>query len=547
MLRNQKALGFGFCVWTLFFFATMAFAAEEKLAIIKNDASNQSYTLQIYNPPLEPEGDLGAKLFKDVRISGNMASFATENTEGTQDDEFVFISQGRRGSNGLHIYAVTPENNDLSFRLVADDRYIGRNTRFATLCDCDSDSEKEAAVIQRQRNGNYQLVIYDLPADIRGSAEIIAEVADIGTDIVGLSAGDMAGDGKEELVIARRNSDDTVSIEIYQPPGSSSEDLGLPLLSYSNLDGNIIPDGLAVGDFDDDSNDEIAIVRSRKNGDHSLEIFAPPTAAGDEAPVAIASDLSIGQSIFKIAAVEIGATGLPAGQLPEAVIDANPLQGPAPLAVTLDGGNSQDADGSIEEYRWQLGDGQAASGLVVEKTYDVPGTYGVTLTVTDNEGNQDSAQISIEVTQTNDNGGGGDSNNGNDNDNDKPLSIEQELIKLINQERQKHNLSPLESHDALATAAKRHSKDMAENNFLSHTGSDGSSPFTRIRDAGYPYRTAGENVAAGYPSAQAVFNAWMGSSGHRQNMLNGSFCELGVGYVSGGGYGHYWTLTLGCR
>jgi len=132
---------------------------------------------------------------------------------------------------------------------------------------------------------------------------------------------------------------------------------------------------------------------------------------------------------------------------------------------------------------------------------------------------------------------------------DKPVWQEQELVRLINDIRAQYSLSPLILNDSLTVAARRHSQDMAQNNFLSHTGSDGSSPWDRMRDAGYRLRQGGENVAAGYSTPAAVLNGWMSSPGHRANMLSPNFCDLGVGYAyeNQSIYRYYWTLDLGCQ
>jgi uncharacterized protein YkwD len=129
------------------------------------------------------------------------------------------------------------------------------------------------------------------------------------------------------------------------------------------------------------------------------------------------------------------------------------------------------------------------------------------------------------------------------------LPQEQEVVRLLNQERSRHGLSPVTHNSQLHAAATRHSQDMAENGFLSHTGSDGSSPFERMHQAGYQYKIAAENVAAGQSSAEAVIKAWMNSSGHRQNMLTAGFCDVGVGYDynSNSTFRHYWTMKLGCQ
>ena len=68
--------------------------------------------------------------------------------------------------------------------------------------------------------------------------------------------------------------------------------------------------------------------------------------------------------------------------------------------------------------------------------------------------------------------------------------------------------------------AQAHSQDMADRDFFSHTGSDGRSPFQRMRDAGYSYRRAAENIAAGSTSPAEVVDMWMGSPGHRANILD---------------------------
>jgi uncharacterized protein YkwD len=132
---------------------------------------------------------------------------------------------------------------------------------------------------------------------------------------------------------------------------------------------------------------------------------------------------------------------------------------------------------------------------------------------------------------------------------DAPSSVEQEVLELVNLEREIENLNPLIWDDALGTAARSHSTDMAQLNYFSHTSLDGRTFNQRITAASYPYNTCGENIAAGYSSPQAVMNGWMNSPGHRANILNSAFCDLGVGYAFGSAstYGHYWTQDFGRR
>ena len=123
------------------------------------------------------------------------------------------------------------------------------------------------------------------------------------------------------------------------------------------------------------------------------------------------------------------------------------------------------------------------------------------------------------------------------------LSVIQEVLNLVNSERGRAGLSPLRLHSQLMAAAQAHSNDMARHNFMSHTGSDGSSPFDRMKRYGYNFRWAGENVASGYSSPQDVMRGWMNSSGHRANILNRNFRDIGIGYARGNR--PYWTQKFG--
>lgn len=79
---------------------------------------------------------------------------------------------------------------------------------------------------------------------------------------------------------------------------------------------------------------------------------------------------------------------------------------------------------------------------------------------------------------------------------------------------------------------------MKDNNYFSHTSPVYGSPFQMIKNFGISYKSAGENIAKGQSTPQAVVNAWMNSSGHRANILNSSYNKIGVGYVASG---KYWT------
>lgn len=126
-----------------------------------------------------------------------------------------------------------------------------------------------------------------------------------------------------------------------------------------------------------------------------------------------------------------------------------------------------------------------------------------------------------------------------------------QVVRLTNQVRADNGLAPLVLNGQLASAAQDHSQDMAQEDFFGHTGSDGSSVAERVLEEGYNYTRVGENVAGGQTTPAAVVEAWMNSAGHRANILNGNYQEMGVGYyllsndTGNINYQHYWTQVFG--
>ncbi|MEV7556842.1 CAP domain-containing protein [Streptomyces sp. NPDC089795] len=117
-----------------------------------------------------------------------------------------------------------------------------------------------------------------------------------------------------------------------------------------------------------------------------------------------------------------------------------------------------------------------------------------------------------------------------------------QVLALVNQERAAAGCSAVSLNAKLTKAAQDHSADMAAHSNMSHTGSDGSDPGARITRAGYTWSTYGENVAYGYSTPEKVMEGWMNSQGHRENILNCSFKEIGIGLAQPG---NYWTQDFG--
>jgi uncharacterized YkwD family protein/spore coat assembly protein SafA len=121
---------------------------------------------------------------------------------------------------------------------------------------------------------------------------------------------------------------------------------------------------------------------------------------------------------------------------------------------------------------------------------------------------------------------------------DQTKGVEQQVLSIVNQERSKAGLKPLQMDWELQRVARTKSQDMASKHYFSHQSPTYGSPFDMMKQFGISYRTAGENIAQGQQTPQEVMNSWMNSSGHRANILKGDFTHIGVGYESNG---NYWT------
>lgn len=118
-------------------------------------------------------------------------------------------------------------------------------------------------------------------------------------------------------------------------------------------------------------------------------------------------------------------------------------------------------------------------------------------------------------------------------------ALEGALSAAVNAQRADHGLPPLAVSARLERAARRHSRDMAEQSYFDHTAPDHRTPADRVHEAGISYRLVGENIAsleeARDPAGECVA-AWMASPSHRENILNRLFTHTGVGvWVSSGG------------
>ena len=113
--------------------------------------------------------------------------------------------------------------------------------------------------------------------------------------------------------------------------------------------------------------------------------------------------------------------------------------------------------------------------------------------------------------------------------------IERQAMEQVNRIRKQNGLKPLTISAELSAKARVKAQDMKKQGYFSHNSPTYGTPFQMMKRLGISYRSAGENIAMGYRSAEAVVNAWMNSPSHRAAILSSRYTTMGIGYADG-----YW-------
>ncbi len=124
---------------------------------------------------------------------------------------------------------------------------------------------------------------------------------------------------------------------------------------------------------------------------------------------------------------------------------------------------------------------------------------------------------------------------------DKLAGLEEEVARLVNQERAKRKLPALAYNAELCRLARMKSQDFINKGYFAHQSPTYGSPFDMLKRNGIKYTSAGENIAKGQPTAQSVMAGWMASTGHRGNILSSAFTKIGVGAAKDSKGNLYWT------
>ncbi|MDX8366614.1 S-layer homology domain-containing protein [Cytobacillus sp. IB215665] len=115
-----------------------------------------------------------------------------------------------------------------------------------------------------------------------------------------------------------------------------------------------------------------------------------------------------------------------------------------------------------------------------------------------------------------------------------------DVLDLVNVERAKENIHPLELSTEVTEVAQIKAEDMRDQNYFSHTSPTYGSPFDMLKQFGVQWTSAAENIAAGQSTPEEVVTGWMNSDGHRKNILSSNYTEIGIGFTEGGSHGYYW-------
>ncbi len=119
-------------------------------------------------------------------------------------------------------------------------------------------------------------------------------------------------------------------------------------------------------------------------------------------------------------------------------------------------------------------------------------------------------------------------------------AYEQQVADLVNKERAAVGLPALKVNTQLAGVAEKKAEDLRDKNYFDHNSPTYGSPFDMMKQFGIKYSTAGENIAKGQRTPSDVMNGWMNSPGHKANIMNANYTEIGVGYVTDSNGGTYW-------
>ena len=283
-----------------------------KLDFIRHRTNDNQY-LNVYEAPTVVGGEINPLLASDLWIgnvgtSNEITHMAACDTDGDGTKEVVFIRHKLNGNQYLNIYDVPATVGGDINPLLASDTWIanvGSDNEITHMIggDTDGDGTDELIFIRHKVNEDQFLNIYDAPVTVGSDINpLLASDKWIGkigmsNQITHMAAGDIDGDGTDELIFIRQRLNGNQYLNIYAAPTAVAGDIN-PLLASDLWIGNIGTSNeithMAAGDTDDDGTDELVFIRHRSNDNQYLNIYDIPTTVGGDINPLMASDLWIG-------------------------------------------------------------------------------------------------------------------------------------------------------------------------------------------------------------------------------------------------------------
>jgi hypothetical protein len=278
---------------------------RKKLMFLRRALSDGPFGIQIFNPPTEIGGDIGAVLASDNHIGSNALDVAAGNYGIGAGDELILLTNDTATApNKLFLYNMPTVPNGNTGAAFAGDNNIGKKFRYVTSGDFNGDGKEEVAAVRKNPTTKlFELYIYTMPATVGGEVTLIASDMNIGANILGIAAGNHNTDLNDELFVIAGNAT-RAGLYIYKAPTGIKGDTGNPIASDADIGAGVISRGLAAGNFDGNASDiEVAILRRLSTGGRKLEIFNAPTKVNGSVGNAIAGDNSIHSTILGVSAV----------------------------------------------------------------------------------------------------------------------------------------------------------------------------------------------------------------------------------------------------
>ena len=283
-----------------------------KIAFIRHRVNDNQY-LNLYNAPTMVGGDINPLVASDswignVGTNNEITHMTAGDIDGDGDEELILIRHKLNNDQYLNIYDAPAEVGGDMNPLLASDSWIGEvgtNSEITHLAagDIDGDGTDELIFLRHRVNDNQYLTVYDIPTTLGGEIDpLVASdiwIGNIGTrsEIMLMAAGDIDADGIDELIFVRDRQNTNQYLNIYHAPTEVGGDIN-PLVASDLWIGNIGTSTeithIAAGDTDGDGDDELVFIRHRDNDNQYLNIYHAPTVVEGEINPLVASDIWIG-------------------------------------------------------------------------------------------------------------------------------------------------------------------------------------------------------------------------------------------------------------